>query len=649
VIPRTESISTTTRRVRDAKRSRRPGILRSVARKPLGVTAAVILMLIIAAAVFAEQLAPFDPLQQDLFNVKQLPDSTYLLGTDSLGRDVLSRLLFGARDSLSGVLLAVVVALAISIPVGVTAGYVGGWFDRFVMRMIDINMAIPNLIVTLAVLAIFNNNVTAAMITVGILSAARIIRVIRSTVLGVREELYIRSAEVIGLSAPQILLRHVLPRTRGVIIVQASMDAAIALGIQTGLAFLGFGPPPPNPTWGGMVSEASTLLASHVWLLVPTGGIIAITTLAFGLLGDAVRDANAERYQATASRAAKQRRRASVPATLETTPADAGALLSVRDLQIAFGEGEHEIVVVDGADFDIRPGETVGLVGESGSGKTVTALAILGLLTAGGRIPRGSITFDGREITGLSHTDYRMLRGKEIAMISQEPMVALDPVFRIGSQLMEAVRTHDGCGRSAARKRAIELLREVRLPNPEAVLRMYPHQVSGGMAQRVVIALALAGRPRLLIADEPTTALDVTVQAEILDLLRTLQRETGMAILLVTHDWAVVADICSRAVVMYAGQVVEKAGIREMFSEPRHPYTRGLLESSPHLARKGEPLPAIGGMVPPPGSWPSGCHFAPRCPLAVEACRGEPIPEFQLEGDRSSRCIRIDELVEVQG
>lgn len=620
------------------------GLLKTFLRKPLGVASAAFLLIVILGSVFAEQLAPMDPLEQSLLSIQEGPSLAHLLGTDALGRDVLSRLMYGGRDSLTGVLQALVFALAIGIPFGVATGYIGGMFDRVSMRLIDFKMAIPGIIVTLAVLAIFNNSMTAAMITFGILASGTIIRVLRSTVLGVREELYIDAAAVIGLSETQIIVRHILPRTVGVIIVQTSMLAAIALGVQTGLAFLSFGPPPPAPTWGGMVAEAASLMRQHLWLLVPTSGLIALTTLALGLLGDAVRDTNAERLTRPSSVRTRSRGRQSATTLSDQIP-DCSALLSVRDLTVSFENDRAATVVLEAVTLDIQPGESVGLVGESGSGKTVTALAILGLLASGGQIISGSVWYDGKNITHYNADQYRALRGKEIAMISQEPMVALDPAFRVGWQIAEVVRTHESCNRSEARNRVLDLLRAVKIPDPEKVARLYPHQISGGMAQRIAIAMALAGNPRLLIADEPTTALDVTVQAEILDLLRGLQAEKKMAMLFVTHDWAVVADICSKAIVMYAGQVVEQASVREMFDQPLHPYTKGLLESSPHLAVKGQPLPTIGGVVPPPGSWPQGCHFAPRCPFATEACSMHPIVEESIAPDRTSRCIHVNELL----
>ena len=629
-------------RVVDTKRR---SLLVDVLRKPMGAVSAAFLLLVIVVSLLAPTLATHNPMQQNLDAVRLTPTPEYWLGTDSLGRDIYSRLLYGGQESLLGVAQALIVALALAIPIGIAAGYFGGWFDWLVMRGIDISLAIPGIIVTLAVLAIFQNSMLAAMVVYGALASASAARVIRSVVLSVREELYIDSARTTGLTGLQILVRHVFPRALGAIIVQAAMLSAIALGVQTGLAFLGFGPQPPDPTWGGMVGEASSMLQYFTWMIVPTSGVIVLTTFAFGLLGDAVRDANAERIErpVRGAQGAQSPARSSGGQTDEmVVPADETALLSVRELTVAFGSGENETVVIDRVSFDIRVGETVGLVGESGSGKTVTAMAVLGLLAEGGRVVSGEVWFEGTDISGYSRKQYRSLRGKKMAMISQEPMVALDPTFRIGYQVAEVVRAQHKVSWRAARRRAGELLEAVRLPNPHEVAKLYPHQVSGGMAQRVAIAIALAGRPQLLVADEPTTALDVTVQAEILDLLRALQSRLGMAVLFVTHDWGVVADICDRAVVMYAGQAVESASVERVFTEPAHPYSQALQRSNPHEAVKGIPLPTIGGVVPPPGDWPNGCHFAPRCAFATDACREGRIPMLAVQEDHLARCIRID-------
>jgi peptide/nickel transport system permease protein len=446
------------------------------------------------------------------------------------------------------------------------------------------------------------------------------------------------------VSRPRIIARHVLPRIAGPVIVQASLLAAAVLLVQTGLSFLGLLVPAPAPSWGGMVADGAHALELQPWLIWPPGLVIALTILAFGQLGDAVRDATTEGW---AARPGFLERKATtqVPAPLATRPEPARrSLLSVQSLTVCFQSPAGRARVIEDVTFAIEEGEVVGIVGESGCGKTVTAMSILGLLPENGDIEGGSVVFDGRSLTAMSEHELRLVRGREIALISQEPMVSLNPVLRVGWQVTEAVRQHVGLAGRAARVKALDLLEAARLPDPEQIARRYPHELSGGMAQRVAIARALAGEPRLLIADEPTTALDVTVQAEILDLLRALQRDRGMAVLFITHDWGVVADICDRAVVMYAGQVVERGPLLPIIREPRHPYTRALLASNPHRAKSSGLLPTIPGSVPPPGSWPAGCHFHTRCPLAESACREGPIQLQELPSGRETRCIRNEQL-----
>ncbi len=297
-------------------------------------------------------------------------------------------------------------------------------------------------------------------------------------------------------------------------------------------------------------------------------------------------------------------------------------LLAVRDLRTWFHLDGAVARAVDGVSFDVLPGETLGLVGESGCGKTVTSLSILGLLpTPPARIEAGSsIRFDGAELVGMSQAGLRALRGNEIAMVFQEPMSSLNPVFTVGEQIAEGLRLHRGMNVAAARAEAVRLLAEVGIPEPERSVDRHPQELSGGQRQRVMIAMALSCDPKLLIADEPTTALDVTIQAQILELLGRLREAHRLAVLLITHDLGVVAEVCDRVVVMYAGEVVESGDVEAIFADPRHPYTRGLLGSLPSLDGSGERLTAIPGTVPSPTAWPDGCRFAPRCALAGERC-----------------------------
>ena len=313
-------------------------------------------------------------------------------------------------------------------------------------------------------------------------------------------------------------------------------------------------------------------------------------------------------------------------------------LLRVRGLRVVFPAAGGVVRAVDGISFSVASGETLGLVGESGCGKTMTALSLLRLVPPPGRIAGGEIALEGRELSGLGEGEMRELRGKAISMVFQEPMTSLNPVFTVGAQIEETIRAHERVGRAGARSRALALLAEVNLPDPAARLNAYPHQLSGGMRQRVMIAIALACRPRLLIADEPTTALDVTVQAQILSLLGRLRRAHGMSMLLVTHDLGVVARETDRVAVMYLGRIVESASTAALFARPLHPYTAALMRSIPRLGQNRRRLAAIPGNVPDPSLRPSGCSFHPRCPLAEPVCRKEDPALEELPSGHFAAC-----------
>ena len=323
-------------------------------------------------------------------------------------------------------------------------------------------------------------------------------------------------------------------------------------------------------------------------------------------------------------------------------------LLTISGLRTVFSTHNGDVAAVDGVDLSVARGRTLGIVGESGCGKSVLSLSVMRLVAHPGRIAAGRIAFDGRNLLDLPMAEMRAIRGNRIAMIFQEPMTSLNPVFTVGDQIMEAMRAHDRTASSSAlRSRAVEALARVRIPSPDRRLDEYPHQMSGGMRQRVMIAMALACAPDLLIADEPTTALDVTVQAQILDLLRDLQQQTGMAIILITHDLGVVAEMADEVAVMYAGRVVERAAGPAVFDDPQHPYTLGLLGSIPKIEEQRDRLLAIEGAVPPPFALPQGCRFHPRCVFAERACTEQDPPLRDLGAGHRAACIRapVEEAV----
>ena len=543
--------------------------VREYLRRPLGVIAGVFLIGVIAAVIAAPLIAPYDQLKMDLGHSLALPSAKHLLGTDRLGRDVLSRLLWGGQVSLGGLAEALSVAFVLGVMFGLIAGYVGRGVDNAISRMTEVLMATPGIVVLLMVYGISNNNAHLGMIALGALCSPNITRVTRAAARTVREEVFISSAEVLGMGRTRIVLNHVLPNIWGPIIVNTAVLGAIILGIQGGLNYINLGVNPPLASWGGMVSDAQRVLAQQPWLIVPSGLTLTLVIMSLMLVADGLRDAAASaRSRPTGAQAPSARVEASQALMDLANPT---AALSVRGLSVSFSGLE----VVKDVSFDVRDGQTLGVVGESGCGKTVMVSAALGQLGPGSRID-GAVVFAGVDLNHASPRVRARTRGTGIAYVSQDPMVALDPCFTVASQLGELVGRHEALRGAARRERVLELLRQVGLPDPVDTAARYPHQLSGGMAQRVSIACALAGRPRVLIADEPTTALDVTIQGEILDLLRRLQAETGMAIVLITHDLGVVADICDRVAVMYAGEIVEIGGVESIFDHPTHPYTRGL-------------------------------------------------------------------------
>jgi peptide/nickel transport system permease protein len=617
---------------------RRFRVLRQFLRRPLGVVSAAFLVIVIAAVALARVVAPYNPLAQDYSSVLITPTGAHPLGTDQLGRDVLSRLLYGGQVTLVGILEAVVVALVVGIILGLLAGYLGGVLDTVLSRLTELVMAIPGIVLLLMTYALTNNNANAGMLVLGVLSVPTIFRVTRGAATVVRGEIFIDASRVVGVGKIAIMARHVLPNVWGPIIVNASVLAAVTLGIQSGLNYLSLGVNPPAPSWGGMVSEAQSSLLQQPWIIVPSGLTIALVIVAFLLIADALRDATDSRSDTPTARPAG----AVIDEGGSVAQAPKGAILAVDGLRVAF----NGVRVVQDVRFSVSAGETVGIVGESGSGKTVTASAILDSLDYGAEVT-GAVWYEGVELLRAPRSVRRAIRGSGIAYISQDPMVALDPSFTVASQLGELVTRHHGLRGASRQKRVLELLGQVGLPDPAGTARRYAHQLSGGMAQRVSIACALAGNPKVLIADEPTTALDVTIQGEVLDLLRRLRDETGMAIVIITHDLGVIADLADRVVVMYAGEVVEQADAESLFALPAHPYTRALLAANPIASKRGKPLLAIAGTVPRPGTWPTGCHFAARCSFAVEACSATAIPLDAVDQSAShqSRCIRVDDVL----
>ncbi|MFD3589840.1 ATP-binding cassette domain-containing protein [Streptomyces sp. NPDC058683] len=549
----------------------RDRLLRRTLRDPLTVVCLVVLGLVIAASLAAPLLTDQAPDRSVLGDTLAPMSGAHPLGGDGVGRDVLSRLLYGGRTSLVGGTLAVLVAFAVGAPLGLISGFYRGWFDAVAGWITNVIMAVPAIIVMLVVMAAISQDLNVAMIVLGVIMVPMVFRLIRASVLAVREELYVDAARVSGLGDARIMRRHILPVVIAPSVIQATQVFAVAIGIQAGLAFLGLGKA-SQASWGAMLNDAFTNVYNAPALLVWPGLAMGVTIVASSLLGNAVRDA----LGPAEPRVTKRRRPAPRTAAAPAAEVPADRLLTVENLRVGYGEK----TVVDGVSITVSRGEVLGLVGESGSGKSQTAFSVLGLLPYEAEVVADQLVFDGTELLSLDLAALNALRGRGIGYIPQEPMSNLDPCFRIGSQLVEPMRKHLKLSRAEARTKALDLLTRVGIPDPERVFRSYPHQISGGMAQRVLIAGAVSCDPHLLIADEPTTALDVTVQAEVLDLMRSLQQEREMGMLIVTHDFGVVADICDRVAVMQQGRIVETAPAGRIFAAPEHAYTRMLLDST---------------------------------------------------------------------
>jgi peptide/nickel transport system ATP-binding protein len=630
--------------------------LRRFLHDPLAVTGLVFIVGVVIMAIAAPLLAPYAPNAQNLLHIDAGPSGAHWLGTDDLGRDILSRLIFGARPPLRAAFQIVGGALVLALPLALVAGFLRGWVDAVVMRAMDALFSFPPLVLALTVAALLGPNLNDASIAIAIVFVPSFVRLIRGEVIAVREENYVEAARATGVAPGRLIRTHILPNVASPLIIQVALSLGYAILIDAGLSFLGVGEQPPTSSWGLMLTEAYRFIFQAPFTLVFPGLAILLTVLAFNFVADGLRDAlGRERFGAKAA-APKLHARAAhrddpaVPTPADTLPttmaSGSPALLSVEHLRVEFATREGWLPVVEDVSFSVLRGQTLGLVGESGSGKTVSALAIMGLLPRReSRLPEGTVSFDATELTTLGAEQMRRIRGNDIAMIFQEPMTSLNPAYTVGNQIAEQVRAHRRVGRAEAWARAVDMLDQVGIPDPHRRAHDYPHSFSGGMRQRVMIAMALSCEPKLLIADEPTTALDVTTQAQILELLSSLQQQRQMAMIFVTHDLGVIADIADEVVVMYAGQVVERTAVAGLFGRPHHPYSEALLASMPQLAAPGTDLKVIAGQVPRPDEMVRGCRFGPRCDYVIDQCPTAPVALTMVgESGGIVRCLRQEDL-----
>jgi peptide/nickel transport system permease protein len=599
----------------------------------------LLLGLIVLAAVLAPVLPLTDPVRQEIGTRLAGPSLAHWLGQDEYGRDVLSRLIWGARVSLSVAFAATFLAALAGIALGVLGGYFRGIVELATVRVAEMVLCFPPLLLALLVVTLLGPGANTLILCLAVLFTPGFARVAYAETLSTRVLDYVTAQVSLGTPTHRILARTLLPNIAAPLIVQFSLTVAAAMLLESGLSFLGLGVVPPAPSWGLMIRGARTTMEQAPLLLVWPCLALSGTVLVLNLLCDRLRDVLDPRGS---------RDRPSFLRTLAVLPPKPampghGALLAVRGLTLDVAGPHGRSEVVRGVDLDVAPGETVAVVGESGSGKTLTGLAIMGLLPQAVRVVSGEIAFAGRDdrvvdLLRQPERALRALRGADLAMIFQDPSSSLNPLHRAGAQVAESLRSH-----ADPRRRVNELLAEVGLPDPPRAARAWPHELSGGQRQRVMIAAAIANHPRLLVADEPTTALDVTVQAQILDLLARLKRsQRGMGLIFVSHNLAVVSEIADRVVVMYAGQVVEQGPVAEVFALPRHPYTAALIASTPE--GDAQRLSAIPGVVPQPWALPRGCSFAPRCERSAAVCETDAPALQAVAPGRTTRCLRWKEL-----
>ena len=621
------------------------------ARSQLAFIGLIILSLILILAILTPLLSLNDPNVIDTSNRFKRPFSEdTILGTDHLGRDLLSRLLWGTRLSIAVGLCAAIIAAFIGSAIGVIAGFYGGHTDNIIMRGVDMLMAFPYILLALAIVAALGPGLMNALIAVAIVNIPFFARNIRGVTLGIVHREFVDAARLSGMSNAKIIINEILPNVFPVIVVAMSTTVGWMILETAGLSFLGLGSQPPQADLGSMLGEARAAIITSPHTSVVPGVMILIIVMAINLVGDGIRDVLDPRLKSGALSTPQS------TTEVEKNKSDAGlktqSLLSINGLKTEFRIGNRVLKAVNDVSLTVDKGQCVGIIGESGSGKSVTALSIMRLVSSPpGIITDGSIDFKGDDLLKLSSEDLRDFRGKKVSYVFQDPLSTLHPLYTVGQQLSEAIQSHNHVGKLEnhvgkleKHKKALELLQAVRISNPEKRLNSYPHELSGGMRQRIGIAMALANDPDIIIADEPTTALDVTVQAQILKLFQDLRREKGLALVFITHDFGVISQICDKVAVMYAGKIVEIGPAAEILKSPAHPYTSRLKSCVPELGQGKRNLIAIPGFPPMIDNMPSGCAFASRCEKVKQNCQSAMVDVKKIGQERAVRCLFPEEI-----
>jgi peptide/nickel transport system permease protein len=599
-------------------------------------------LVFVVLAIFAPEIAPYGFNQYIVHGIRfpqqAPPSATHWLGTTVVSEDVYSRVIFGARTSIEVVVLALLFSVVIGVPLGLVSGYFGGWIDRVLVLINDSIFAFPYLLLAIVIAFLLSSSVGGGVLTAAIAITVVYIpqyfRVVRNTVLSVREEPYVEAGRALGARPRTVMRRYVFANVVHSVPVVASLNAADAILTLAALSFLGIGMDPSVAAeWGYDISRGIADAQAGFWWtgLFPGLAVIVLVT-GLTLVGEGINDT----FNPLLRR--PNHRLFAMPKDARETTTAAVELerpvIRVRDLRVWYATDRGPVRAVDGVSFEIRERETLGLVGESGSGKSTLGRGIMGLLPVGA-LRDGTVDFEGHDLVKATQQEMRRLRGPSIGLVFQEPMTRLDPLMRISDHFAEALRTHEpDISDTEIRRRSLEALGGVRIPPTR--FRNYPYEFSGGMRQRIMIALALVLKPRFVIADEPTTALDVLVEAQILSIIADLKNNFDTALLLITHNLGIVAESCDRVAVMYAGRIVEQGAVADIFSRPEHPYTQELMRSTISLSTRK--LHYIPGAPPDLVAPPSGCRFHPRCPHAMEVCRTKEPVGVEIRPSHLAEC-----------
>ena len=616
---------------------------RFFSRSRTGLIGFWMLIIAILVAVFAPLIAPYEQgatTSVGIGDIYQPPSAAHWFGTDDAGQDVLTNFIYGARVSLTVGFFAAFISIVIGGVFGLVAGFFGGRWENFLMRFTDIMLVIPDLPLTVVIVALTKPSLWNIIFVIGILGWTTTARVVRSQTLAVKSRKFVLRARAIGASKLHILIQHILPLVLPILVVQAVLAISLAILNESTLSFIGLGDP-SAPSWGQMLNFAFGRGAMSVgawWALVVPGFGIVWVVLSLTLLGqglEQVLNPRLDTHYLMPSRPAVQKE-------ARAKPIQKDVLLDVQNLSIHYvGEGKAPARAVENVSFTLKEGELIGLVGESGCGKTTLMLALLKLLPSAGQIVNGNVFYNGNDLTVMDEEEINKVRWSNISIVFQGAMNALNPVRTVGDQIGEAILKHEpSFPKNKINERVSELLDLVGIATDH--LDHFPHQYSGGMRQRAMIAMALACNPQVIIADEPTTALDVMIQAQILELLDGLRKKLGLAVIFVTHDLGVVAELCDKVLVMYGGVTAEYADVDVIYNDSKHPYTQELLKAFPDLTKPKKKLASIPGYPPRLDNLPTGCRFAPRCPVAFDRCHTDEPALHLLQKDHIVSCHLVE-------